>query len=306
MDFNPVHCQNDRMTDPRRDILRAAHQLFLEQGFVQTTIQQLADRVGIAKGAVYLHFRSKADVMTSLMRDLEEAVLSKAQEIAASDELDPVARLREQLRLQFEEVREQRLLFEIYVKDSGVALDEELALFAQKSRVEWQLLQEDFVRKAFPRIDDRYATDVAVCLSGALNEYYSYVFLEAAEVDPEAVADLLVVQAAALVDALTETELPPVLERSKLRGKAEIDEALESAAQARIDAALQQIEAQAGKLPKADAAEIEETLDALRHGMAQEAPSRVVLQGLLANLRDFKGLASPRKTLAYELGLKLV
>ncbi|MEM9408253.1 MAG: TetR family transcriptional regulator [Acidobacteriota bacterium] len=294
------------MNDARTEILRAARELFLEQGFVQTTIQQLADHVGISKGAVYLHFRSKADVMTSLMRSLEEAVLERVQKIAASNELSPLERLREQLRLQFEEVREQRLLFEIYMKDSGVAIDEELALFAQKSRVEWQLLQEDFVRQAFPAVDERFVTDVAVCLSGALNEYYSYVFLEAAEVDPDAVADLLVVQAGALAEALAATSLAPVLDRGQLRGKEEIDEALESAAQARIDAALQQIEAQAGQLPDSDAAEIEETLEALRHGMAQETPSRVVLQGLLANLRDFKGLSQARKTLAYELGLKLV
>ncbi|MEM6705503.1 MAG: TetR family transcriptional regulator [Acidobacteriota bacterium] len=294
------------MNDARTEILRAARELFLEQGFVQTTIQQLADHVGISKGAVYLHFRSKADVMTSLMRSLEEAVLERVQKIAASHELSPLERLREQLRLQFEEVREQRLLFEIYMKDSGVAIDEELALFAQKSRVEWQLLQEDFVRQAFPAVDERFVTDVAVCLSGALNEYYSYVFLEAAEVDPDAVADLLVVQAGALAKALAATSLAPVLDRGQLRGKEEIDEALESAAQARIDAALQQIEAQAGRLPDSDAAEIEETLEALRHGMAQETPSRVVLQGLLANLRDFKGLSQARKTLAYELGLKLV
>lgn len=294
------------MNDARTEILRAARELFLEQGFVQTTIQQLADHVGISKGAVYLHFRSKADVMTSLMRSLEEAVLERVQKIAASNELSPLERLREQLRLQFEEVREQRLLFEIYMKDSGVAIDEELALFAQKSRVEWQLLQEDFVRQAFPAVDERFVTDVAVCLSGALNEYYSYVFLEAAEVDPDAVADLLVVQAGALAKALAATSLAPVLDRGQLRGKEEIDEALESAAQARIDAALQQIEAQAGRLPDSDAAEIEETLEALRHGMAQETPSRVVLQGLLANLRDFKGLSQARKTLAYELGLKLV
>ncbi|MEM1248743.1 MAG: TetR family transcriptional regulator [Acidobacteriota bacterium] len=294
------------MNDARTEILRAARELFLEQGFVQTTIQQLADHVGISKGAVYLHFRSKADVMTSLMRSLEEAVLERVQKIAASNELSPLERLREQLRLQFEEVREQRLLFEIYMKDSGVAIDEELALFAQKSRVEWQLLQEDFVRQAFPAVDERFVTDVAVCLSGALNEYYSYVFLEAAEVDPDAVADLLVVQAGALAEALAATSLAPVLDRGQLRGKEEIDEALESAARARIDAALQQIEAQAGRLPDSDAAEIEETLEALRHGMAQETPSRVVLQGLLANLRDFKGLSQARKTLAYELGLKLV
>ncbi|GAC1461863.1 MAG: hypothetical protein PVSMB4_20330 [Ktedonobacterales bacterium] len=47
-------------------ILRAAEELFLERGYHDTSIEDIAARVGIAKGTVYLHFASKEDLMLAL------------------------------------------------------------------------------------------------------------------------------------------------------------------------------------------------------------------------------------------------
>ena len=48
-------------------ILEAAKRLFLEKGYEQTTIQDIVDQLGgLTKGAVYHHFKSKADIMDAL------------------------------------------------------------------------------------------------------------------------------------------------------------------------------------------------------------------------------------------------
>jgi AcrR family transcriptional regulator len=44
-------------------ILRAAADLFVEKGFHETSMEDIAARVGIAKGTVYLHFASKEDLV---------------------------------------------------------------------------------------------------------------------------------------------------------------------------------------------------------------------------------------------------
>ena len=294
------------MEEPRADILEAAHALFLEQGYSQTTIQELADRVGISKGAVYLHFRSKNDVFTTLLRDLEQRVMDRVLELHEREDLDPLEKLREQLRLQFSEVREQKMLFEHCLQDAQIALDEELSLIAQKGRVDWQTMQETFVRDAFPELDGAAVTELAVCLNGALNEYYTYVLLEGAEVDPDAVANLLVTLASPMAAALGQLEPLPVLDRSALSSREEIEGRLQALSEERVEQALVELEQHAGDAPASDRAEILETVEALRHTLAQKSPSRIVLQGLVANLREWKGLAGPRKTLAHELGLKLV
>lgn len=53
--------------EERRDeILTAAYALFGEQGYDQTTVQEITDKVGVAKGTFYLYFKSKEDLLNQL------------------------------------------------------------------------------------------------------------------------------------------------------------------------------------------------------------------------------------------------
>ncbi|MGF1471470.1 MAG: TetR/AcrR family transcriptional regulator [Rubrobacteraceae bacterium] len=81
------------MTDPRRGSNRGhetrariadiALELFLGRGYHETSMQQIADRLGITKAALYYHFASKSDIVGSLIEPL-------------ADELDLVLDLAEQ------------------------------------------------------------------------------------------------------------------------------------------------------------------------------------------------------------------
>ena len=53
--------------DTRARILDAALELFSEHGFEGTTLQQIADRLGFTKAALYYHFRSKDDLLQALI-----------------------------------------------------------------------------------------------------------------------------------------------------------------------------------------------------------------------------------------------
>lgn len=48
-------------------MLDAALELFAEHGFDGTSLQQIADRLGVTKAAVYYHFRSKDDLLAALV-----------------------------------------------------------------------------------------------------------------------------------------------------------------------------------------------------------------------------------------------
>src|SRR5581483_8243141 len=48
-------------------ILRAARELLMERGYHDMSIDEIAERVGISKGTVYLHFASKEDLVLALL-----------------------------------------------------------------------------------------------------------------------------------------------------------------------------------------------------------------------------------------------
>jgi AcrR family transcriptional regulator len=53
----------------RRHLLRAANRLFLRQGFVATSLAEIADEAGMTKGAVYSNFASKEELFLTVLRE---------------------------------------------------------------------------------------------------------------------------------------------------------------------------------------------------------------------------------------------
>jgi AcrR family transcriptional regulator len=52
----------------RQQILQTAQRLFTELGYDATSLQMIADEMGLTKAAVYYHFRAKSDILHETMR----------------------------------------------------------------------------------------------------------------------------------------------------------------------------------------------------------------------------------------------
>ncbi|ANZ40713.1 TetR family transcriptional regulator [Lentzea guizhouensis] len=64
-----------RPSDTKKRILTAARELFAAKGVQQTSLQEIADRLGITKPALYYHFSSREE----LVRSIVEPLLSDGQ-----------------------------------------------------------------------------------------------------------------------------------------------------------------------------------------------------------------------------------
>ncbi len=62
----------------RHSLLRAALQVFSQRGYSAATLQNIADRAGVTRGAIYWHFAGKAELYAALV----EQVSSRGAEIA--------------------------------------------------------------------------------------------------------------------------------------------------------------------------------------------------------------------------------
>ncbi|MDT0346534.1 TetR/AcrR family transcriptional regulator [Streptomyces litchfieldiae] len=58
-----------RRSATRRRLYAAAVTLIAEQGYSSTTVEQIAERAGVAKGTVYYNFGSKTDFFEAMLRD---------------------------------------------------------------------------------------------------------------------------------------------------------------------------------------------------------------------------------------------
>jgi TetR/AcrR family fatty acid metabolism transcriptional regulator len=79
--------------DKRAAILDAATSVFAKRGFFGSQVADVARAAGIAAGTVYLYFRSKDEILTSIFdRMMQDAM--EAGQAALADVTDPVERLR--------------------------------------------------------------------------------------------------------------------------------------------------------------------------------------------------------------------
>jgi AcrR family transcriptional regulator len=77
----------------REEILAAARDLFVKEGYQSVSMRRIADRVGCASGTIYLHFEDKEAILRAICLETF-AKLDKRMEGILSDTDDPLERLR--------------------------------------------------------------------------------------------------------------------------------------------------------------------------------------------------------------------
>jgi AcrR family transcriptional regulator len=81
----------------RECLVRAARHIFGQRGFSATTLQDIAEVVGVTRPAIYHHFHSKLDLFNAVLDDVDAAVLTPRID-AALARVGRVEQLRELFR----------------------------------------------------------------------------------------------------------------------------------------------------------------------------------------------------------------
>ena len=78
-----------------REILERAAELFAERGFAGTTVQDIADALGMSRPALYYYVKSKEVILQQLVENLSINDAKALEKISARRSGDPVDKLRE-------------------------------------------------------------------------------------------------------------------------------------------------------------------------------------------------------------------
>jgi len=84
--------QAERRTATTEALIAAAREAFVNDGFTATSVDEVATRVGMSKGAVYHHYASKTDlfraVLESVEAELQQRVMRRAARVT-----DPIEQI---------------------------------------------------------------------------------------------------------------------------------------------------------------------------------------------------------------------
>ena len=112
--------RNGTSSDKREAISRAAVKVFARRGFFNAQVADVARAAGVAAGTVYLYFRSKDEILTSIFdRTMKEGI--SESRLALEGVTDPVARLRSLARLHLRRLgrdRDLAVVFQVELRQS--------------------------------------------------------------------------------------------------------------------------------------------------------------------------------------------
>ena len=153
-------------------ILDAADRLLARYGYKKMTIDDLAQEVGIGKGTVYLHFRSKEEIVLSHVDRIVERVLEPLKTIAQSDAA-PAEKIREMLvtrvMFRFDSVQHYTESISEVLRDlRGALLERRERYFAQEAELLAAVLKEGQRTRAFRRHDAEETARALVVATNSL------------------------------------------------------------------------------------------------------------------------------------------
>jgi len=64
----------------QREIISAARKLIVKYGSEHVTVRRMAKEIGVSEGAIYRHFKSKKDVLSFLVDDIENTLIADINE----------------------------------------------------------------------------------------------------------------------------------------------------------------------------------------------------------------------------------
>lgn len=178
------------VVDKRAAILDAATAVFARRGFFGAQVADVARAAGIAAGTVYLYFRSKDEILTSIFdRTMQEAI--EAGQHALADVTDPVERLRRIARMHLARLGRDRnlaIVFQVELRQTTKFMERfsKTGLRDYLSVIQ-RTIEQGQARGAFRKsLDSRTASKV---FFGALDEMATNWILSGRRYSLEAQAD---------------------------------------------------------------------------------------------------------------------
>lgn len=168
MPYRPTERSTARKAEIRQRLLDCALQIVASGGFGQLTVSLLAERAGIATGAVYKHFDSKAQLCAEVFRITTEKEVAVVRETAMQQGAASRRLMEAIAAFAYRAIRGQRLAYALIAEPVDAAVDQERLRYRRAYAAIFETLVEEGMRTSeFPA---QIASVSAAALVGVISE----------------------------------------------------------------------------------------------------------------------------------------
>ncbi|MBT2523315.1 TetR/AcrR family transcriptional regulator [Arthrobacter sp. ISL-28] len=199
-------------TGRQAELIDAAAKVFFEKGYAASSVQEVADEVGLLKGSLYHYIRTKEDLLFAVVEDAHRASMQIVEELSLLN-ADPAAELAAFVRAHLDLLVRERVKLSVYLHEARMLTSEHRMVVAEQRRLYGRYLQNliergQHNRTFVSRVDSELSTRAVL---GMLN--WTYEWYRDDDRDWEAVVSAFVQTALRAVGAdgavPAQIEVPP-------------------------------------------------------------------------------------------------
>lgn len=199
------------MSDKKQNIMDTAVKFFAEKGYHATSIQDIADELGIAKGAMYFYFKSKEDLLVQIVQHYLTLFANEFIAIMRDEERSPRARLAKQIILKSERLSDNRDFITMFIKERFEVNEAIHTLLHDVNAQFLEVTMECIVALYGERIK-RYAKDAAILFTSMVDGYLGVLHVEHANINLGKLSHFLVDRLDDVVEGLLEERPDPIMD----------------------------------------------------------------------------------------------
>lgn len=172
-----------------REVTHAAAELFSRRGFLETSMEEIARAANLSKGGMYHYFKSKTEILFSILSDFMDRVLEDVDcRLAAveSPEEKVALLIRQHVRTYVDHMHAARVL----LKEANNLPQRDLKKIHEKERRYYRAVEGVVGPLLGPKAGKEVLTAVTFSLLGMCNWIYSWYDPEG-PVDPEQLSQII-------------------------------------------------------------------------------------------------------------------
>jgi len=177
---------DERLTE----FLDTAQQLFFEKGYEKTSVNEIIEKMGVAKGTFYYYFKTKSDLLDKLVQRFAERVKSEITKLVERTDLSAIEKLNGAFALgrtiKAENIELMKLLLKVLYTDNNLILRHRIIRSKIKITIPLfvKILEQGNREGSFHVDDSREVAELIYIVGASLNEIVCELILKASD-NPE-------------------------------------------------------------------------------------------------------------------------
>lgn len=198
------------MKDKRTQLIEAAMRLFANKGFHTTSIQEIVTESGMSKGAFYLHFSSKDELILAIFQYYYGRLWEKVTAVA-EENLSPKQTFEKQLEVQFKEIISHREFIMMQFQEQGLASNREMAIFMREKKKEIFIWHQTILLSIYGEDLKPHDVDAVIMLEGLTQTYFQMILLNHVTLSEKQLARYILNRLDDLISALNQRQEAPLM-----------------------------------------------------------------------------------------------